>query len=338
MNDPGPALLGGDRHPAAEGTPRAARLLAPGQIGIGPIEIRAPDRGEVRIRLEGTGVCASNLGPWAGGPGTGFPTDPGAPGHEGWGVVEAVGADVDTLRTGQRVAFLGGASYATHETVPAGNAVVLPPELDGQPFPGEPIGCAMNIFRRSRIAAGDDVAIVGIGFLGALLTRLASAAGARVTAISRRQSSLELAREMGAAEALPLGDARDIVGHVSDRTRGRLCDVAIEAVGAQAPLDLAADLVREGGRLVIAGYHQDGPRQVNMQLWNWRGFDAINAHERDLSVQLDGIRRGIAATLEGRIDPGRLLTHTYPLEDLDRALNDTRDKPGAFVKAVIACR
>ncbi len=52
--------------------------------------------------------------------------------------------------------------------------MALPPELAGQPFPGEPLGCAMNIFRRSDIQPGQTVAIVGIGFLGALLTRLAT--------------------------------------------------------------------------------------------------------------------------------------------------------------------
>ena len=65
-------------------------------------------------------------------------------------------------------------------------------------------------------------------------------------------------------------------------TGGRFCDVVIEAVGKQWPLDLAAELAGERGRLIIAGYHQDGLRQVNMQLWNWRGLDVINAHQRDL--------------------------------------------------------
>ena len=63
-------------------------------------------------------------------------------------------------------------------------------------LPGEPLGCAMNIFARSDIHAGQTVAIVGIGFLGALLTQLASAAGARVIAISRRPFALEVARRL----------------------------------------------------------------------------------------------------------------------------------------------
>ena len=72
--------------------------------------------------------------------------------------------------------------------------VPLPAALDGVPFPGEPLGCAINIFRRSDIEAGQTVAIVGIGFLGALLTQLAAHAGARVIAISRRPFALDVAR------------------------------------------------------------------------------------------------------------------------------------------------
>jgi D-arabinose 1-dehydrogenase-like Zn-dependent alcohol dehydrogenase len=64
----------------------------------------------------------------------------------------------------------------------------------------------MNIFKRADIQAGQTVAIVGIGFLGAILTRLATDAGARVIAISRRDYALDLARRMGAAETIVMDD------------------------------------------------------------------------------------------------------------------------------------
>ena len=57
---------------------------------------------------------------------------------------------------------------------------------------------------------------------------------------------------------------------------------------------------------MIAGYHQDGPRQVNMQLWNWRGLDVINAHERDPAVYVQGIREAVEAVAAGRLDPAAL--------------------------------
>ncbi len=323
--------------PAASGAPRAARLVGPGRAGMVAIAPPDPGPGEVRVRLEGSGVCASNLGPWAGPEWMVFPTAPGAPGHEGWGRIEAVGEGVQGLAPGQRVAMLGGGHYATHAVLPAAEVVALPPTLDGQPFPGEALGCSMNIFRRSGISTGDSVAIIGIGFLGAILTRLAAEAGAEVIAVSRRDSSLALARQMGAARTVPMQDHHHIVAAVRDLTNARFCDVVIEAVGKQGPLDLAGELVAEGGRLVIAGYHQDGLRQVNMQQWNWRGIDVVNAHERSTEVCLRGMREAVAAVLGGRIELDALLTHSYPLERLAEALDATRDKPEGFVKAVVTC-
>jgi threonine dehydrogenase-like Zn-dependent dehydrogenase len=177
--------------------------------------------------------------------------------------------------------------------------------------------------------------VLGIGFLGAVLVRLASRAGARVIAISRRQESLDLATRMGAGETIPMHDHWHIIERVRALTQGTFCDRVIEAVGKQWPLDLAAELTREGGRLIIAGYHQDGPRQVNMQLWNWRGFDVANAHERDPAVSVRGMREAVDAIERGLLDPAELITHRYPLDRLDEALNATRDRPGNFVKAVV---
>jgi threonine dehydrogenase-like Zn-dependent dehydrogenase len=212
---------------------------------------------------------------------------------------------------------------------------VLPSALDGRPFPGEPLGCAMNIFRRAAIEPGQTVAIVGVGFLGALLTRLASDAGARVIGISRRPYSLEVARRMGAAETIPMASHEEIIAGVAELTAGAFCDRVIEAVGQQWPLDLAGELTRERGRLVIAGYHQDGPRQVNMQLWNWRGLDVVNAHERDPGVYVRGMREAVDAVASGRLDPDHLYTHTFSLDSLGEALDATRDRPDGFLKALV---
>jgi threonine dehydrogenase-like Zn-dependent dehydrogenase len=87
--------------------------------------------------------------------------------------------------------------------------------------------------------------------------------------------------------------------------------------------------------LVIAGYHQDGPRQVNMQLWNWRGLDVINAHERDPQRYADGLHAAIAAVATGRIDPSPLYTHRFALKELPQAFELMRSRPDGFLKAVV---
>ncbi|KAA2211986.1 zinc-binding dehydrogenase [Pseudoroseomonas oryzae] len=314
---------------------RAAVQAGPGQMQIREVARPVPGPGQVRLRLEGCGVCASNLTPWAGPDWMQFPGDPGALGHEGWGVIDAVGEGVSGLAPGQRVAALSFRSYAEYDLAEARNVLPLPDALAGQPFLGEPLGCAMNIFRRADIRAGQTVAIIGIGFLGSILTRLATEVGARVIAISRRPYSLELARRMGAAETIPMEDHGAIIERVKDLTGGRFCERVVEAVGKQWPLDLAGELTAERGRLIVAGYHQDGPRQVNMWLWNWRGIDVINAHERDTEIYMSGMRDALEAVMSGRLDPVPLYTHHFPLERLGEALDATRDRPEGFLKAVV---
>ena len=314
---------------------RAAVLTGAGKLMIQEVPLPEPGRGQVRVRLEGCGVCASNLTPWAGPEWMQFPTEPGALGHEGWGVVDVLGEGVTEFQPGDRVGFLSGKAYAGYDLADASQVVKLPKALNDVDVPLEPFGCAMNIFRRGDVQAGQTVAVVGIGFLGSILVALAARAGARVIAISRREESLELARKMDAAETIPMHDHWQIIERVRELTNGAFCDRVIEAVGKQWPLDLAAELTREGGRLIIAGYHQDGPRHVNMQLWNWRGFDVINAHERDPAVAVQGMRDAVAAIESGVIDPKLLITHRYPLDRLGEALDATRDRPGNFVKAVV---
>jgi threonine dehydrogenase-like Zn-dependent dehydrogenase len=316
---------------------RAARLVGPGRVEIVSRPLPEPGDGEIRVRLEGCGICASNLVPWAGPAWMTFPTAPGGLGHEGWGIVDALGDRVTDLAPGDRVAILGQASYASHDVVNAADAVILPPALAGLPFPGEAFACAMNILRRSAIVPGDRVAVVGVGFLGAALTRLAAGQGAQVFALSRSESARILARRMGAARTFDATDPQAAVSDVRELTMGRLCDVVVEAVGSQAALDLAGELVAEGGRLVIAGYHQDGPRQVNLQQWNWRGIDVVNAHERAPEAYRRGLREAVEAVASGRLDPRALVTHAFPLDRLGEALDAARDRPPGFVKAWVRC-
>src|SRR3954471_285853 len=98
---------------------RAALLAGPGEIRI--VELAAPEPGpdEVRIRLEGCGVCASNLEPWAGQEWMTYPGEPGGLGHEGWGLIEVVGDDVTDLAPGDRVAALSYRSFAERDVARA---------------------------------------------------------------------------------------------------------------------------------------------------------------------------------------------------------------------------
>ncbi|MFL6005213.1 MAG: zinc-binding dehydrogenase [Gaiellaceae bacterium] len=291
---------------------RAATLAAPSVARVHEAPVPEPGAGEVLVRIEGCGVCASSLPVWQGREWFEYPLEPGAPGHEAWGF---------ELESGRRVALLHEQGFREFAAVPRELVVPLPDALADAPFPGEALGCAMNIFSRADVHAGQTVGIVGVGFLGALLVQLCAGAGARVLAFSRRPFALELARAFGAETP----SARE----------NESCDVVIESAGVQETLDLASQLCRVRGRLVIAGFHQDGPRTVDVQLWNWRGLDVVNAHERDPAIVLEGIRAAARAVADGQLDPEPLYTHVLPLEQLGQAFTLAADRPDGFVKALV---
>jgi NADPH2:quinone reductase len=306
-----------------EATMRAAVLAAPGRVELRRAEAPNPASGEALVRVEGCGVCGSNIPLWEGRPWFSYPLEHGEPGHEAWGVVEKLGPGAERPAPGTRVAVVSQRAFAEYDVAPVDALVPLPDHLEG-PFPGEAVGCAVNVFRRTGIARGSSVAVVGIGFLGALLVQLAAAEGANVTALSRRDFALEVAADAGASRTFRI-----------DAPPAEEFDVVVEAAGVQETLDVAARLVRTRGRLVVAGYHQDGLRTVDMQLWNWKGFDIVNAHERDPAVAVAGIRRAVAAVAAGRLDPAPLVTHRLPLERAGEAFELARSRPDGFLKAVL---
>jgi threonine dehydrogenase-like Zn-dependent dehydrogenase len=270
----------------------AAAVLS-GARSVRLVAATPPDPGpdEVLLRVEGCGVCASSLPLWEGRPWFAYPVEPGAPGHEVWGRTE----------DGRRVTALCGRGFAEWDVAPAETVVELPAALDGLPFPGEALACAVNVVRRAGVRAGDRTAVVGTGFLGTAVASLLPGA----TRIGRR-----------------------------DRADGEF-DVVIEAAGTQGALDTASTLVATGGRLVVAGYHQDGGRTVDMQSWNWRGIDVVNAHERDPGRYVDGMREAVRLAVAGTLDVRSLVTHVLPLRELDRAFELAATRPRGFVKAVV---
>ncbi|MEJ8801571.1 MDR/zinc-dependent alcohol dehydrogenase-like family protein [Pontibacter sp. H249] len=320
---------------APQNTMRAAVVAAPKSIEVQEVTLPEPQKGQVRLRLEGCGLCASSIPLWEGREWFNYPVAAGNPGHEGWGVVDAVGEGVENMKPGDRVAALSYNSFAEYDLADADKVVKLPDTLAGKPFPGEPLGCAMNIFKRSDISAGQTVAILGIGFLGALLVQLAKNAGAKVIAISQRDFSLDVAKECGADEVVKMDDHYKIIEKVKELTNGKFCERVVECTGKEWPLNLAGELCTERGKLIIAGFHQDGMRQVNIQLWNWRGLDVINAHERDPQIYIQGIKDAVKAVEQGTINPDKLYTHTYTLNDINKGFGQLTQRPDGFVKALI---
>ena len=136
----------------------------------------------------------------------------------------------------------------------------------------EPLGCAMNIFERSEVRSGHSLAIVGVGFLGLLLTQLAARAGARVVALSRREHALDLARRMGAAATVRLADDSEPVQRAIERNDGRCFERVIEAVGVQSTLDVATAPV-----FTINGLKREELIAMNSMILHEIYFDSLGA-------------------------------------------------------------
>src|SRR3712207_9074771 len=85
---------------------RAAIVTAPKTVEVHDVPTPSPGPGQVLLAIEGCGVCGSDIPVYEGRPWFEYPRDAGAPGHEGWGRIEAVGDGVGPLKPRMRVAAM----------------------------------------------------------------------------------------------------------------------------------------------------------------------------------------------------------------------------------------
>src|SRR5690625_59761 len=296
-------------------------------------KIPLPAEHEIQVKVKACGVCSSEVSVWENeNPEEGKPL---FLGHEVSGVVTKVGDLVKDFKVGDRVSTLAEKGFSEYVTVHSDYAILI---SDGIPYElalGEPLACAMNAVKRSNIEVGDTVAIIGLGFMGQLMLQGIKLKGAtKIIAIDIRNEALKLSRELGSSVELnPKNE--DVIQSVLDMTNHEGVDVVIEATGSQAALDMATELVKIRGSLIIYGYHQGSLRTVDMQQWNWKGLDVINAHERNPDVYMEGMKIGIKLLESGHITMSPLITHTFPLDQVNRAFEYSLNKPKGFFKSVV---
>jgi threonine dehydrogenase-like Zn-dependent dehydrogenase len=289
---------------------------------------------DVLVRVQICGVCASELHGWQGDQER-YPREYG---HEVAGVVVEVGPEVKEFAPGSVVTGLFLRGYAEFACANQRNVLRVPAGMAVEQALGEPLACVMSGARRTRLELGDAVAVVGLGFMGLLALQVLRLRGpAHLIAIDPRPETLAMARQFGADETFTPGEVPEMrkLTRWGQRGEGRGVDVAVEASGTQAGLTLAGELLHEHGFLSVVGYHQGPPRQVDMELWNWKALDVLNAHERRQDYLMDCMRRGLALAASGRLDLRSLVTHSFALEDVDGAFHALQTKPAGFLKAVI---
>lgn len=324
-------------------------------------EIPIPEIGErdILVKVKAAGICHSDAHYRAGV----SPVNP-VPltlGHEVAGVVEKIGSQVTNVKIGDRVCLhynitcgdcyhcatgndqfcekvlmLGhyaNGGYAEYIAVPARNAIHLPEEI---PFEqGATLMCAsataFHALKKSRVKAGERVAIFGAGGLGQSAIQLAKAFGAiEVFAVDINQAKLNLAKSYG---AIPV-HAKEVnpVNEIKRRTNNKGVDVAIEMIGLSQTMKQAIQTVGVMGRVVIVGLLNQ-PMEINPYteiLGNEVELIGSNDHHlAELPLLVDLARRKI-------LDVSKIVTKTIPLdaEEINQALDDLENFSGG-VRTVI---
>lgn len=296
-------------------------LIAPRRSQIEDVDVPALSLDGVLVRVRASGICASELHSWDDGHGAPYPL-----GHEVAGQVVAVGPEVKSFRPGDRVTGLFHAGFSDYAATTVDRVLPIPANLRYEDAFGEPLACAMSAARRTKVELGDRVAIVGQGFMGLLILQLIRLKGpAEIVGIDLRDDARKMGLRLGADRTVSREEA-DGLGEF---------DVVIEATGQPDGLTLATKLVRLHGVLSILGYHQGGPRSIDMQLWNYKSIEVLNAHERRNDYRMDSMRRALALAEAGRIDLGALASHRFTIGQIDDAFAALASKPAGFVKSVM---
>jgi alcohol dehydrogenase, propanol-preferring len=265
---------------------RAIRYDGPKRpLRLEELAVPDPGRGEVRVRVTAAGICHTELHFLSGLLDLGVA--PLTLGHEAVGVVDAVGAGVDSVSEGDRVVayyyagcgrcehcrrgdenlcaalraeygFISDGGFADYMTIPARNAVVLPASItDPQ---AAPIGCgvttAIHASKLADLRRGDFVLVFGAGTVGFGLVQLAQLSGARAIAVGRSKEKLRMARELGAEHTID-ASAEDVAARVREITGGRGADVVFEMVATRETMEQSARSLAKRGRLVFIGYSAD---------------------------------------------------------------------------------
>jgi L-iditol 2-dehydrogenase len=286
----------------------------------------------VLVRVAGCGVCSSELGAWTGRVPTDYPV---RIGHEVSGEIVAVGAAVTGFADGDRVAvWTLGSGYAEFVAVRADYCRVVG-ELPLEHALAEPIACASNSVELADVRLGDDVLVVGAGFMGLLVLQLVALRGPRhVIVADTRSDVLALAAQLGATRTVDT-TRESLTDVVAELTGGTGVDITFEVTGSQSALDLVGDVTRMSGKIALVGYHQGDSRSVPMSYWNWMAFQILNCHFREVATILRGMSVGVRLLRAGRLSLDLLVTHRLPLESVNEAFALAVDKPPGYVKAVV---
>lgn len=335
---------------------RACQITGPKQVALTELPDPRPEPNRVVVEVKSASLCGTDLHQYD----ATLPiTYPRVPGHDCSGVVSSVGPGVTGVRVGDRVAVkpsfpclrcctcAGGqfadcldkkliglwsdGCLAESLLVPAANVAVLPDSVSFDAAANlEPFTVAINTIHRLALPLGSWVVVLGQGPIGLGQTKIATNAGHRVIAVDTRPEVLDLARQYGAEVTLdPAED--DVTEAVLGLTGGDGAAAVIETAGVAATVAMMTPLVRKYGQLANVGIAA-----------GIGALDVATIVARGLTVHGIGGNGGrgqyeaaVALIAAGRIDPGALVTHRFPLSEAATAFDLAHAKTEPVIKVVI---
>jgi propanol-preferring alcohol dehydrogenase len=305
--------------------------------------VPTPAAGQVVVQIEASGLCHTDIhaahGDWPV-----KPTPPFVPGHEGVGIITAVGADVTQRSVGERVAiaWLGHAcghcdhcisgwetlceqqrnsgysvdgAFAEYAVADADYVVPVPAEVSA--FDAAPLTCAgVTTYKAIKVASivpGERVAIFGVGGLGHLAVQYARLVGAEVIAVDLTEEKLQLARELGADHTVNAATT-DPVSAIADLGGA---DVAVALAVTPKAFEQAFASLRRGGRLVCVALppESDGPMHLPIFETVLKGISVIGS--------IVGTRQDLAEVFRlHALGRTRVVAESRKLDEVNDAIED----------------
>jgi L-iditol 2-dehydrogenase len=297
--------------------------------------------GEVRIRVQGCGICGTDQHIYHGNPGSAAVTPPIVLGHELAGEVTECGEGVTQLKVGDRVSvdpniYCGSCRYCRNGQLnlcdrlqavgvtrdggmgeycvaPAANCYLLPDSMsfvEGAMV--EPLGCVLHGFKKLDIRPIHTVLLIGGGFIGQLFLQLVKKQGAARIIVSDPAAEKHAALlALGADEVV--SPTADVVEQLKSQA-----DVVIECVGRPESMELAFEAAGKGGQVLLFGVASPAT-QIKVSPFAIFAKELrvlgsfINPHTHEEAIAL--IQQGIVS-----IEP--LISHKFKLADIPQVMGD----------------
>jgi L-iditol 2-dehydrogenase len=344
---------------------KAAVLMAPNLLEINEVDTPLPGPADVLIRVEACAVCSSDLSliakPWVGQP----PYGSFIPGHEYSGTVVALGETVDEFKVGDRVAveahlgcmrcrncrlgyytaclnygkkghrangFTTDGGFAQYVVNHVNTVYPIPDAVDfDEASLITNLGCVLYGFETTGgYVVGDYVVVIGPGPLGLIAVEVAKALCAkRAVLVGTRASRLEVGKDLGADRIIDIHQ-EDPLRVVLEETRGMGADLVIESSGGVESPQMAIAMAKRMGKILLLGFPEE-PVSAD--------FSILGKNNKFIyTVRGEGwanCGRAVSLLASGKVNLRRLITHSFPLEQISEGFETFKGRIGGAIKVVV---